>query len=298
MCDRRLRSPHPRRASPHRPTAGGEPRPYVLVRPGLEALILRPVFYHLVDLGEVRSIDGVEQLGVWSHGQFFALGHLQDFESRAHRDDALMERTLISERSPWRRRPAAARAHRRHPGSAVAMPTRRGDHDLNPDMLADPRADSGRGAGAAGRAAGRHARAAHQAHAASPRPCRADQLSRRAHRRRRRRRRRRGVARGGGGGRPAARPGRDDRPARHLCDAHRLRGDALRRLREAAGTLSPRSVRGGGGVRGAAGISSSTRQSRQLRKPRCSRARSASSTPIPGRSYYIWGATAGMLQQS
>jgi hypothetical protein len=55
----------------------------VLVRPGLEALILRPVFYHLVDLGEVRNIEGVEQLGVWSCGQFFALGHLQDFESAA-----------------------------------------------------------------------------------------------------------------------------------------------------------------------------------------------------------------------
>jgi hypothetical protein len=53
------------------------------VRPGLEALILRAVFYHLVEFGEVRIIEGVEQLGVWSRGQFFALGQLQDFESAA-----------------------------------------------------------------------------------------------------------------------------------------------------------------------------------------------------------------------
>ena len=62
---------------------GGEPRPYILVRPGLEALILRSVFYHLVDLGEVRAVDGAEQLGIWSRGQFFALGQLQDFEAGA-----------------------------------------------------------------------------------------------------------------------------------------------------------------------------------------------------------------------
>ena len=51
-----------------------EPRPYVLVRPGLEALVVRSVYYHLVDLSEIRSIEGVEQLGVWSEGQFFPLG--------------------------------------------------------------------------------------------------------------------------------------------------------------------------------------------------------------------------------
>lgn len=79
-CDHPIRVAH-RRNQTNQP--GGEPRPYVLVRPGLEALILRPVFYHLVDLGEVRNIEGVEQLGVWSRGQFFALGHLQDFESAA-----------------------------------------------------------------------------------------------------------------------------------------------------------------------------------------------------------------------
>jgi hypothetical protein len=50
--------------------AGGEPRPYVLVRGGLEALIARPVFYELVGLAEER--DG--ELGVASDGAWFALG--------------------------------------------------------------------------------------------------------------------------------------------------------------------------------------------------------------------------------
>jgi hypothetical protein len=48
----------------------GEPRPYVHVRRGLEALIARPVFYELVDLAEAR--DGA--LGVESHGGWYPLG--------------------------------------------------------------------------------------------------------------------------------------------------------------------------------------------------------------------------------
>lgn len=84
-CDHPIRVAH-RRNPTNQP--GGEPRPYILVRPGLEALIVRSVFYHLVDLGEVRNIEGVEQLGVWSKGQFFALGHLQDFESGARTEMA------------------------------------------------------------------------------------------------------------------------------------------------------------------------------------------------------------------
>lgn len=50
--------------------AGGEPRPYVLVRGGLEALITRPVFYELVELAQER--DG--ELGVASGGAWFPLG--------------------------------------------------------------------------------------------------------------------------------------------------------------------------------------------------------------------------------
>lgn len=49
---------------------GGEPRPYVHVRRGLEALIARPVFYELVEIAEER--DG--ELGVESHGHWFPLG--------------------------------------------------------------------------------------------------------------------------------------------------------------------------------------------------------------------------------
>ena len=48
------------------------PHPYILVRDRLEARILRPVYYHLVALGEE---DGV-RFGVWSSGLFFPLGSL------------------------------------------------------------------------------------------------------------------------------------------------------------------------------------------------------------------------------
>lgn len=47
-----------------------EPAPYVTVRDGLEALIARPVYYELVERGEIRG----DRFGVWSDGVFFALG--------------------------------------------------------------------------------------------------------------------------------------------------------------------------------------------------------------------------------
>ena len=52
----------------------GEPSPYVRVKDGLDALILRPVFYELVDLAEPAEEDGGTVLGVWSGGAFFSLG--------------------------------------------------------------------------------------------------------------------------------------------------------------------------------------------------------------------------------
>ena len=55
----------------------GEPSPYVLVRDGLEALIARPVFYDLVELGEERGTAGQRELGVWSGGRFFTLGRME-----------------------------------------------------------------------------------------------------------------------------------------------------------------------------------------------------------------------------
>lgn len=50
--------------------AGGEPAPYVLVRPGLEARIARAAFYRLVERAELRG----DAMGVWSAGTFFPLG--------------------------------------------------------------------------------------------------------------------------------------------------------------------------------------------------------------------------------
>ena len=50
-----------------------EPRPYVMVRPGLEARINRAVFYELVALAQPETVDGREVLGVWSEGVFFPI---------------------------------------------------------------------------------------------------------------------------------------------------------------------------------------------------------------------------------
>jgi hypothetical protein len=52
----------------------GAPEPYILVRPGLEARLARPVFYELADLGHEEVIDGDAQFGLWSGGMFFSLG--------------------------------------------------------------------------------------------------------------------------------------------------------------------------------------------------------------------------------
>ena len=49
--------------------ATGEPRPYVMVRAGLEALVLRSVYYRLADL----AVEWDGRLGVWSGGVFFPL---------------------------------------------------------------------------------------------------------------------------------------------------------------------------------------------------------------------------------
>jgi hypothetical protein len=55
----------------------GEPRPYVLVRGGLEALISRPVFYELAEMAEERAARGGVELGVASNGAWFALGPVE-----------------------------------------------------------------------------------------------------------------------------------------------------------------------------------------------------------------------------
>lgn len=55
----------------------GNPSPYVEVRNGLEALISRPVYYELVELGEERDGPDGRVVGVWSGGCFFPLGSLE-----------------------------------------------------------------------------------------------------------------------------------------------------------------------------------------------------------------------------
>ena len=53
-----------------RPPEGDDFRPYVTVRPGLEARLARPVFYELA----ARANEGPEgRIGVWSAGTFFSL---------------------------------------------------------------------------------------------------------------------------------------------------------------------------------------------------------------------------------
>ncbi|WP_247893898.1 DUF1285 domain-containing protein [Azospirillum endophyticum] len=55
----------------------GEPAPYIEIRSRLEALILRPVFYDMVERSETRHIEtGESEVGLWSNKVFFALGRL------------------------------------------------------------------------------------------------------------------------------------------------------------------------------------------------------------------------------
>lgn len=54
--------------------ATGEPRPYIVVRDRLEALVARSVFYQLVEESEEIDIGGEPVIGVWSSGVFFPLG--------------------------------------------------------------------------------------------------------------------------------------------------------------------------------------------------------------------------------
>jgi hypothetical protein len=51
-----------------RPETDGSFTPFVLVRGGLEARLVRPVYYDLVEL----AVEEEGTLGVWSGGAFFA----------------------------------------------------------------------------------------------------------------------------------------------------------------------------------------------------------------------------------
>ena len=59
-------------------SASGEPEPYLLVRPGLEARLNRPVFYELVELADAERGEGGGPFGLWSAGMFFDLGDPED----------------------------------------------------------------------------------------------------------------------------------------------------------------------------------------------------------------------------
>lgn len=59
-------------AHPLRIVAGGDgPRPYLTVRPGLEARLARPVYYELAAMA--LADDASDAPGVWSAGHFFPL---------------------------------------------------------------------------------------------------------------------------------------------------------------------------------------------------------------------------------
>ncbi|WP_262696105.1 DUF1285 domain-containing protein [Kordiimonas aquimaris] len=52
----------------------GEPRPYILVRGRLEALISRSVYYELVEHGDIVEQNGVSKCSILSNGVTFSLG--------------------------------------------------------------------------------------------------------------------------------------------------------------------------------------------------------------------------------
>jgi hypothetical protein len=70
-----LDADHPLRLEP---AGDGAAVPYLRVQDQLDARVMRPVFYHMVDLAEPApdGVDGV--VGVWSAGQFFPLGSVDE----------------------------------------------------------------------------------------------------------------------------------------------------------------------------------------------------------------------------
>lgn len=60
----------------HTDRKSAQPRPYLQVRHGLEALIARNVFYELVEWASPRMVNGKRHLVIESEGQAFSLGPL------------------------------------------------------------------------------------------------------------------------------------------------------------------------------------------------------------------------------
>lgn len=63
--------------------ARGGLAPYLHVRAGLWAKLSRPLYYELVDLGEIRQIGGEEIFGVASNGVFFAIADAAQLKGSA-----------------------------------------------------------------------------------------------------------------------------------------------------------------------------------------------------------------------
>ncbi|GGE39985.1 hypothetical protein GCM10007276_16630 [Agaricicola taiwanensis] len=61
--------------------AEGGIKPYLLVRHGLRALVSRALMYDLVDLGEVKNIEGVESLALTSCGADFVIAPASEMDS-------------------------------------------------------------------------------------------------------------------------------------------------------------------------------------------------------------------------
>ncbi|QPC44258.1 DUF1285 domain-containing protein [Kaustia mangrovi] len=57
---------------------GQGPKPYVLVRGRLEALVARAVFYDMVDLAAVEETGEGRRFGLWSAGIFFPMAREED----------------------------------------------------------------------------------------------------------------------------------------------------------------------------------------------------------------------------
>jgi hypothetical protein len=73
------------RAGPERPirferSASDGIKPYVLVRGGLWALATRAIFLDLVEIGEIRDVDGRAMFGVGSAGAFFPMAPAEEIE--------------------------------------------------------------------------------------------------------------------------------------------------------------------------------------------------------------------------
>jgi hypothetical protein len=63
--------------------ATGGLKPYLHVRRNLWALVVRPLFYDLVELGEVRDVEGERMFGVASAGRFYAMAPARCMEDLA-----------------------------------------------------------------------------------------------------------------------------------------------------------------------------------------------------------------------